>query len=424
MKKNVLVFPCGSEIGLEIYRSLQYSSHFNLIGGNSVPDHGAFVYEKYTGDIPFINQPGFIQKLNDVISKYHIDLVYPTMDSVITKLWESKDELLCDIVGSSSVTNLICYSKRKTNGILKTHVEMPLIYEDIENIKDFPVFLKPDSGYSAKGTATAFSKAEIVAHLNKQPDCLMMEYLPGKEYTIDCFTDRNRNLLFAGPRLRNRISNGISVNTLGVDEAQSNELKKIAGIVNHQLHFRGAWFFQVKRASNGVLKVMEVAARLGGSSSFFRAKGINFALLTLWDALNTDVAIIENNYEVEMDRALDNKFKIDIDYQKVFIDFDDTILINQQINIEMMAFLFQCMNEQKEIICISRHADELNEKLKKYRLENFFDKVIHLRNNELKSDYIDSHSIFIDDSYQERKKVADISGIPVFSPDMVSVLIK
>ena len=45
MKKNILVFPCGSEIGLEIYNSVKYSTYFNLIGANSSDDHGKFVYE-------------------------------------------------------------------------------------------------------------------------------------------------------------------------------------------------------------------------------------------------------------------------------------------------------------------------------------------------------------------------------------------
>ena len=45
--KKVLVFPCGSEIGLEIYRSLKYNKDFELIGGASVNDHGEFIYENY-----------------------------------------------------------------------------------------------------------------------------------------------------------------------------------------------------------------------------------------------------------------------------------------------------------------------------------------------------------------------------------------
>jgi hypothetical protein len=50
-KKKILVFPCGSEIGLEIYRAMRYSTHFTLAGASSVDDHGKFVYEEYYGGL-------------------------------------------------------------------------------------------------------------------------------------------------------------------------------------------------------------------------------------------------------------------------------------------------------------------------------------------------------------------------------------
>ena len=45
--KNILVFPCGSEIALEIYKSLEFSTHFTLFGASSVKDHGEFIYKNY-----------------------------------------------------------------------------------------------------------------------------------------------------------------------------------------------------------------------------------------------------------------------------------------------------------------------------------------------------------------------------------------
>jgi len=60
MKKNVLVFPCGSEIGLEIYRSLSKSIHFNIIGASSIDDHGKFIFQNYIGDAPFVEDANFI----------------------------------------------------------------------------------------------------------------------------------------------------------------------------------------------------------------------------------------------------------------------------------------------------------------------------------------------------------------------------
>ena len=423
MKKNVLIFPCGSEIGLEIYRSLKYSIHFNLIGASSISDHGRFVYENYIPGLPFADDDEFIEKLNQVIATHKIHLLYLTMDAVINKVAQHKDKVNCLVIGSPAETCSVCSSKKKTTALLSSFVDMPTIFDKQEDIKSYPVFLKPDVGYSGRNTKIAHSKEDVAYHLGQVPGCLVMEYLPGEEYTIDCFTSYNRELLFSGARMRKRISNGISVNTMEADEEINSELKKISVTINEKMHFRGAWFYQVKRSEEGKLKVMEVAARLGGSSALFRAKGINFASLTLWDAIGTSVAIVENNYSLEMDRALDHAFKINIEYSKVFVDLDDTLIINKKVNIELLAFLFQCRNEGKELVCISRHAENIHITLADYKLNNIFDRVIHLSNAEPKSLFIEPGAIFIDDSFAERQEVASLN-IPVFSPEMVAALIK
>ena len=73
MKRNILVFPCGSEIGLEIYRSVKYSTHFKLFGGSSVDDHGKFVFENYFGSFPFITSPEIIPFLKKFVDEKYED---------------------------------------------------------------------------------------------------------------------------------------------------------------------------------------------------------------------------------------------------------------------------------------------------------------------------------------------------------------
>jgi len=46
MKTRILVFPCGSEIGLEIHNSLRFSTHIELFGGSTIANHGKYVYKK------------------------------------------------------------------------------------------------------------------------------------------------------------------------------------------------------------------------------------------------------------------------------------------------------------------------------------------------------------------------------------------
>ena len=123
-KKNILVFPCGSEVGLEIYRSLQYSTHVNLIGGNSVDDHGKFVYGKYIGNIPYASDENFIPTIIDIIKRFEIDAIYPAMDTVIDILKRNESKIGCKVISSNSATTEICTSKFKTYNKLTGIVEV------------------------------------------------------------------------------------------------------------------------------------------------------------------------------------------------------------------------------------------------------------------------------------------------------------
>jgi len=200
---------------------------------------------------------------------------------------------------------------------------------------DFPLFLKPDVGQGSKGTKKVETKEELINNLKK--DHLILEYLPGEEYTVDCFTNFKGDLLYCSGRSRSRILNGISVNC---KEVIDNEFIELAKKINEKLEMNGAWFFQLKRRNNGELVLMEIATRIAGTMEFQRGYGVNLALLSLYNALEINVSIIKNNYNLEFDRALAGKFKIDIDYDTVYIDFDDTIIINQKVNDNAIAFLY------------------------------------------------------------------------------------
>jgi len=430
MKKNILVFPCGSEIALEVYRAVNHSTHFNLIGANSIDDHGQFVFENYIGGLPFITDPDFLEKFRQVVRDNNIDAVYPAMDAVIELLKSNEDFLGCKVVSSPIETTQICLSKSKTYKVLENVVKVPKTFTADELViagEPFPVFAKPDIGYGSRGAKKISSVEDLKAHLALYPSCILSEFLPGKEYTVDCFSSHNGDLLFAAARERCRIMNGISVNTKPVKE-NAEEFMEFAKRINSAIKFNGAWFYQVKRDANGSLTLLEIASRFGGSSSLFRAQGINFALMSLFDAFDIPVSVLRNGYDVVMDRALDNKYKLDLKYSEVFVDFDDCIYLEKKfVNDALMAFLYRCVNNGIKVTLLSRHDDEklgkLDELLDKLRIRQVFDRIIHLNPSQKKIDSIDNtDSIFIDDSFAERKAVADKFNIPVFSLDMIEAL--
>lgn len=433
--KNVLVFPCGSEIGLEIHNALKYSKDFKLFGGSSVDDHGKFVYENYVPDIPFIDDEGLLDFLNETIEKYDIDLIYPAHDDVVLKLSELKDDLNAHVVVSDSDTCDVCRSKSKTYEFFREFDFIPKVYDvskdsfgDLDHVRkeaegEFPIFLKPDVGQGAKGVAVANNIDDLRHHFTENPGLIAVEYLPNEEYTIDCFSAKGE-LLYCEKRERIRVKDGISVNAVTVETEES--IKEIARIINSKLKFDGAWFFQLKKDKANQYKLLEIAPRIAGTMALHRNTGINFPLLTLYVHLGIDVSIIANENRLTIDRALTNRFNYEIDFDRVYLDFDDTVFVKGKINTFLMMFLYQCVNEDKEIILITKHVKDIYETLRELKIDsNLFDEIITLSKEDDKYRFMDddASAIFIDDSFSERMDISNRLKLPVFDLDAVESLI-
>lgn len=427
-KKKVLVYPCGTEIGLEIYRAVHNSIHFELIGGSSSYDHGRFVYERHIDKLPFISDDSCwndIEEFNKIIVRNEIDFIYPAMDGVLYKFAQYAQNLSATIICPNFETAKITRSKLKTYEILKNVVTTPKVYNKVEEIDNFPVFVKPDVGQGSVGAKKINTEDELKSYMNSlNKKMVISEYLGGAEYTVDCFTNIKGELICARGRQRNRMKNGISVNCT---EKKDDRFFDIAKKINEKIKNLGGWFFQVKENDKHELVLLEVSSRIAGTSGFCRCMGVNLPLLTLFTFngnLIDSICLNKYNY-YELDRALYNCFKLDINYDTVYVDFDDTIYINNKINIQLMAFLFQCLNKNIRLILITKHEFDIEKKLKKLRIFDLFDEIINIKNDEEKYSYIESkNAIFIDDSYGERLKIKEAHNFNIFDTHMIECLIE
>lgn len=424
LQKTVLIFPCGTEIGLELHRALKYDQHLKLIGASSgtLSNHGSYVFERYIDELPFVNDPAFIDNLNKIIQEHNVDLIIPAHDDVSLVLSNIRDDLQCHLVCSCFETCRVCRSKSKTYDVFSRTLRTPVMFDHNSELI-FPVFMKPDAGQGSQGAVLVRSQKEMEVLLQKDPSLLVLEYLPGDEYTVDCFTDRHGQLCFAGPRTRERIRNGISVSTQVVADMW---FQDIARAINVRLQFRGMWFFQLKRAATGELVLLEIAPRLAGGMALYRNLGVNFPLLSVYDMLGYDVDLTLNSYGIKMDRALENRFQIDLEPESVYVDLEGTLLLRSGLNSVLVMFLLQCRNAGTPIHLLSRCATNVQRILLEGSglSEGFFSSVIYVPGDEAKSKYIaDAGAIFIDDSFRERKEVHDALGIPVFAPDAVESLL-
>lgn len=426
--KNVLVFPCGSEIGLELARSLATSAHFRLLGASSVPDHGDFAYENRLERLPYITDPAFLDALNALVERHDVEFIFPAHDDVVLALarWQDAGRLTAAAMTPPAATCAICRSKAATYDFFAGKLPLPRRFRPGEAAaKDFPLFVKPDVGQGSKGAARVDDLPALTEKLRRDPACLTLEFLPGREYTVDCFTDRHGALRYVCGRERLRIMNGISVASR---EVANPAFRTCAESINAGLSLRGPWFFQLRESAAGVPTLLEIAPRIGGASGFQRAKGVNLPLLALYDRMGLDIAIQENDLPgLEMDRALASSFRCPgLAYEAAYIDYDDTLIQpDGRINAGVVAFIIQCLNRKIPVALLSRHDGNLAADLRRTRLTDLFDRVIHITDGTPKSSFIrEKKALLVDDSFAERMEVRRTLGIPVFDPSAVETLLE
>jgi len=421
-KARVLVFPCGSEVGLEIHRALAGSTYVELLlGASSIANHGQYVFANYEEGLPSVEEPGFVPALKALIERERIDYIMPAHDSVVLELARRQGELDAVAVTAPVETCEICRRKSLTYQHLGGVVRTPRVYDSKQPGLPYPLFLKPDVGQGSHGIAMAHDARELAVFMERDPSLLVLEYLPGAEYTIDCFTDGKRVLLFSGARERVRTLNGISVNTHPVDNS---EFAGIAEKINQALEMRGAWFFQMKCAADGELVLLEVAPRVSGAMGLYRNLGINLPLLSLFDRMEIPISILQQpGLSGVMDRALYARFRLDIAYERVYIDLDDTLIVGGKVHLPALAFIFQCRNKGIPVHLVTRHEGDVEEYLRQFGLgERVFEEIHLVEPGKSKVDSMRRGAIFIDDSFAQRKEVHDALSIPVFGLDAIESL--
>lgn len=377
---NILIIPCSTQIGVEQFKSLKYNKHFSLFGASHNNKDELFTnFIKLQNNIE--SKEDFIKEIISIKKHYNIDIILPAHDE-IQYILKNVKELEDTIPGSPLDTVNVCRYKSKTYEALKNTKFVP----KYSIIKKDEIFLKPDKG---QGTRKTFKIDE---------QYVSCEYLSGKEYTVDCFSNTNGEILYVLPRERTTINNGISELTTIV---HNNIFNKIAIEISNKIILNGAWFFQVKEDLSGNLKLLEVATRIGGASGISRVNGVNLTGLLLYQHIGKNIKILNQNIVTTFNRK---EFFYDFDYNTIFLDYDDTF-----------EFVINHLNSlNKNIIIITRNKEVITKFKTIYVDENT--KKSEVINREISND---RKAIFIDDSFKELEDV--YSNCNIFSISIENV---
>ena len=114
---------------------------------------------------------------------------------------------------------------------------------------------------------------------------------------------------------------------------------------------------------------MEISTRFAGTFCLSRNLDVNLPLLALCDFSGMEIDISPNTYRITLDKSYIDRYKIDYLYQRVYLDFDDTLVFHREkYNTEAMRFVYQCLNKGIKIILITKHAYDIHETMKKIKL--------------------------------------------------------
>ena len=434
---RVLVYPCGSEIGLEIFRSLKDIPFVTLIGASSAPCPGEFCYERYVGDAPWMTSADFGAGIARICFLQEIDLIIPANDEAALRLTECADELPASVICSSLEVARICRDKRLTYETLAGRDFLPQVFEDADAVADadFPVIIKPAVGQGTEGFHVIYDRETLERKLEKasrlQRPQVICEYLPGEEVTVDCFSDA-RGLRYAESRRRVRIKGGIAVRSISLPDDQ--EARVIAREIQDclgPLGLRGVWFFQLRRDGAGRYRLLEVACRTAGTMCVDRGAGVNLPLMALWDALGYQTTALRQFEVVEVSRALANSYRLSCDFDELYIDFDDTIIDHRSstVNLEAVCLLYQCANKGIPVVLITRYPGQRGDllaALAAFKLDPaLFSALVQAPRGVSKADCIapGPGAVYVDDSFGERASVAAAYGIPTLGVDAIEALL-
>ena len=351
-----------------------------------------------------------LNQLCSIIEKNEVELVYLAHDDWIYHFRHWKELKEAKIVSSSRHSIEITSFKSKTYSYLDKHIPVPFMFENPKLINDYPIFMKPDRGQGGRGAAIIRNRQEFdtVQFSNENLSHLIFtEFLSGPEYTIDCFSDLNHNVIFASRRLRQRIEGGKAVETVVLDTPKF--ITEWATLISLKLEIHGAWFFQIKMDHNSSPKLLEVGLRVAGASGVNRLNGVNLSQLNFYQHTEHQPNL-RCHVQKNRPKLYKNSFDFGFDYQAIYVDLDDTIITDRGINEDLIRFLYLSRKQEKDIFLITRNQGNLESVIETSKIENLFRNILIVRQNERKSSYINEAIpfLFIDDSFSEREDVKNI----------------
>ena len=342
--KNILITAAGSPGFITIQKAIRASRYLS-----DVFIHGCDINPQAIGlnlaDRSFVVPCGTDREYIPNLLKYcelnKIDLLIPCADEELLPLAQSKmlfegigcSVLVADENSLSNILNKAKLYKFCLENNLSEYVGEYYLCNNINEIKTayqsllgrgYQVCVKPSTTHGSRGFRLIGDQPSREDFFTKKPknynitieslcqildgpnfsDLLVMEYLPGIEYSVDCFA-RDTDFLCV-PRTRENVKEGICVSGKTV---MNKDLIKASEKIYNQLNLSYNTNIQFKYDLHGKPKLLEINPRFSGTMEHCRAAGVNFVEVAIHEILNMKKLDYKVNWGVKMTRVWSEMFQ-------------------------------------------------------------------------------------------------------------------
>ncbi|GGE23165.1 carbamoyl phosphate synthase [Marinithermofilum abyssi] len=313
---TVLLTGVGSPGAPGVIKSLRAVKEydFRIIGIDMNPHAvGQVMVDKFFIG-PEATDPDFVPKLIRLCSAENVEVILPLVSKELPRFAKNfhRFKEIGTVVSVSEYNRLMQVINKGTliHTLKKKGIPTPrsVIVNTVEGLRkalhdlgypDHPVCFKPvvsdgsrgfrildtrknrlDPLFNEKPNSAYISDHElfrILSDCSVIPETIVMEYLPGEEYSIDLLA-RDGEVIIAIPRLREAIVNGISVKSTIVKE---DDVIAYASRIVRELRLHGNIGVQICRDKDTQPKIIEINPRIQGTIVHCTAAGVNLPYLAV-----------------------------------------------------------------------------------------------------------------------------------------------
>jgi carbamoyl-phosphate synthase large subunit len=325
-----------------IIRSLRATDErdVHIIGVDMDADAYGFALVDEGYRVPAGTDEGYVPRIADIASEGDVDVVLPLTTDELQPLAERRDEIPAIVMVSGAAALSIANDKAALYGFLEQRgFDSAPAFHGVDDEASFveavhalgypenPVCFKPTVASGMRGFRVLDEEADrltrlldekpgaavttlqevrpVLAEADPFPELVVMEYLPGEEYSVDAIA-LGDDVGPVIPRTRSQTRAGITFQ--GIVEENETLIQEAAGICR-ELGLEYNINLQFRYDADGEPKLIEINPRVAGTIVMCVGAGANMPYLGLKHALGESLPPVDVQWGTSMARYWNEVFR-------------------------------------------------------------------------------------------------------------------